>query len=279
MDPQLKEGRAQSASGQEPVRNEPAGLPTWRSHMDRTKPWLRYVDADELANRSVNFDDLDVESSSGDKLGTVDGFIVDRGSGRPYYVSVDAGGWFKSKLFLLPIGHTTFDRARKKLVADITRERVNNFPGFDRREFETLSDEQLQGMDERIVGACCPTQVIDRAAAASRFDRWSHYQTPTWWEADFYRPDRVDSTARSIAGSTRTDRAAAAPRTRERSREAVVAQGGEASPHPGDRAQPGDVIGVETGGERSYIGDTSKDEDERRRNAERAGSTKTRKRS
>jgi hypothetical protein len=247
--------------------------------MDRTKPWLRYVDADELATTSVNFDDLDVDSSSGDKLGTVHGFIVDRGSGRPYYVSVDAGGWFKSKLFLLPIGHTAFDRARKRLVADVTRDRVNNFPGFDRREFETLSDDQLQGMDEQIVAACCPTEVVDRAATASRFERWSHYKTPTWWEADFYRPDRADTTARSIAGSARADTTAGALRSRERSREAVVAQAGEAGPHPGGRAQPGDVIGVETGGERSHVGDTSKDEDQRRRDAERAGSKKARDRS
>jgi hypothetical protein len=30
------------------------------------------------------------------------------------------------------------------------------------------------------------------------------------------------------------------------------------------------VIGVETGGERTYVGDTSEDENERRRNAEKA---------
>ncbi len=247
--------------------------------MDRAKPWLRYVDAEELATASLNFDDLDVESSSGDKLGTVDGFIVDRESGRPYYVSVDAGGWFKSKLFLMPIGHTAFDRTRKRLVADIARDRVNNFPGFDRREFETLSDDQLRGMDEQIAAACCPTEVVDRGASGSRFDRWAHYKTPTWWEADFYRPDRVETTARSMAGSARTDRTAAPSRAHERAREAVVAQARGEGPHPGGRAQPGDVIGVETGGERSQIGDTSKDEDERRRSAERGGSKKARDRS
>src|SRR5437773_9405615 len=143
--------------------------------MDHPKPWLRYVDADELESRSFDFDHVTVESSSGEKLGEVDGFIVDSASGRPYYASVDAGGWFKSKLFLLPIGHTAFDRTRKRLVADVTRERVNKFPGFDRREFETLSDQELQRIDEQTVIACCPTETIDRATARSRFDRWSHY--------------------------------------------------------------------------------------------------------
>jgi PRC-barrel domain len=244
--------------------------------MDHPKPWLRYVDADELESASFNFDDLNVESSSGEKLGEVDGFIVDAGSGRPYYVAVDAGGWFKSKLFLLPIGHTSFDRAGQRLVADVTRDRVNSFPGFDRREFERLSDEEIRRMDEQIVGACCPTQVIDRSAAVSRFDRWAHYKAPSWWEADFYRPDRADVTAKSIGGSAAADRTFGAERSRERPREAVVAQADDVSPHPGGRAQPGDVLGVETGGERTSIGDTSEDEDKRRRQGDRGRSRKTR---
>lgn len=55
--------------------------------------------------------------------------------------------------------------------------------------------------------------------------------------------------------------------TRNRSR--LTREGGETSPHLGGRAEPGDVIGVETGGERTYLGDTAKDEDERRRAAEK----------
>lgn len=41
--------------------------------------------------------------------------------------------------------------------------------------------------------------------------------------------------------------------------------------HPaGDRAQPGDVLGIETDGETTELGDTREDEDERRRDAEEA---------
>ena len=42
----------------------------------------------------------------------------------------------------------------------------------------------------------------------------------------------------------------------------------DVSPHDGGRAQPGDVLGIETGGETTEIGDTSEDENERRRRAE-----------
>jgi hypothetical protein len=244
--------------------------------MDHPKPWLRYVDADELESPSFDFDHVNVESSSGEKLGEVDGFIVDNASGRPYYASVDAGGWFKSKLFLLPIGHTAFDRGRRRLVADVTRERVNKFPGFNRREFEQLSDDELRRMDEQIVSACCPTQVIDRTVKRSRFDQWTHYQAPTWWDADFYRPDRADAAAKAMGGSMPGASTVHASRDRDRDREAVVAQAGDVSPHAGGRAQPGDVLGVETGGEHTYVGDTSEDENKRRRDAARSESKKTR---
>jgi hypothetical protein len=43
---------------------------------------------------------------------------------------------------------------------------------------------------------------------------------------------------------------------------------GDVSPHYGGRAQPGDVLGIETGGETTEIGDTDEDENERRRKAE-----------
>ena len=38
-----------------------------------------------------------------------------------------------------------------------------------------------------------------------------------------------------------------------------------------ERAQPGDVVGIERGGETTKLGDTAEDEDERRRDAERKG--------
>jgi hypothetical protein len=44
---------------------------------------------------------------------------------------------------------------------------------------------------------------------------------------------------------------------------------GDRSPHHGGRAQPGDVLGLETGGETTAIGDTAEDEDKRRRDAEK----------
>ena len=99
---------------------------------------------------------MPVDSPSGEKLGEIDGLIVDVEGGRPYYVVVDAGGWFKSKYFLLPIGHARLSSARDRLVADLSRDRVDHYPGFDRGEFEKLTDDELDAMAARITAACCP---------------------------------------------------------------------------------------------------------------------------
>src|SRR5437762_9516886 len=96
---------------------------------------LRYVDGAELGDSVMQFDMIDVESAEGTKLGTVNGFILDQPTGRPFYVVVDAGGWFKSKYFLVPIGHARFDTERHTIATDLKHEHVTRFPGFDLDEF------------------------------------------------------------------------------------------------------------------------------------------------
>ncbi len=123
--------------------------------MDHPRPGLRYVDAGDLDNTQFKFDGMDVQGVDAQKLGKVDGFIIDRLSARPYYVVVNAGGWFKSKYFLLPIGHATLGPSEQSLVADITRDRVDRYPGFDRGEFEKLSEDDLKTMDDQMWSVCC----------------------------------------------------------------------------------------------------------------------------
>jgi len=169
--------------------------------MDHPLPWLKYVAASDLDDSKTTFDGMAVASPTGDKLGTVDGFIIDGSSARPYYVVVDAGGWFRSKFFLLPIGHVGLKASGPSLVADISKDRIERFPGFDRSEFEKLSDADLRRMDEQMATACCPTAVA--SVTIWRIEDQPHYRAPGWWDADFYRPDRVDESARSMSGATR----------------------------------------------------------------------------
>ena len=251
--------------------------------MDHPRPWLRYVDADDLDDKTFDFGSAEVVDPAGEKLGAVDGFIIDVDTGRPYHVVVEAGHWYKHKHFLIPVGHIGLDASARRLSADVPKERVERFPGFHRGEFEKLSDTEMDQMARSTAAACC----VDTISTTTSWQSWKDYEYPSWWEADFYRPDRADRSARDMAGASAdvnatspsgigtTAGASAADRDRsdaiERDRDLVTARGGgDVSPHAGGRAQPGDVIGVETGGETTHVSDTKTDEDERRRDAERA---------
>lgn len=252
--------------------------------MDHPLPWLRYVDAGDLKDTGTEFDGMTVESPTGEKLGEVDGFVVDSASARPYYVVVDAGGWFKSKHFLLPIGHATLnaDTDRDGLVADIPRDRIDRFPGFDKSEFETLTAEQLKRYNDDICIASSATAITYPAdepysAAWSRSD----YRTPDWWTAEPSRPDRMGDEAFTsgvhYSPSAADSYAASQPvreevRARDRAEDEAdrESRADDPSPHYDGRAQPGDVLGLETGGERTYIGETREDENKRRQDAEKA---------
>ena len=192
---------------------------------------------------------MDVESLTGDRLGELDGFVVDSASGRPYYLAVDSGGWFKSKFFLLPVGHAQLDREREVIVADLTRDRVERFPGFDKDVFQKFGEEELGRFNDETYRA------INVSGAAPL-----HSGTSVWDSPDFRRPDWWESTVAPLAAKPLTG----TRRDEERTRVTEA----EPSPYPGGRAQPGDVIGLETGGERTYVGDTTEDENKRRREAE-----------
>jgi hypothetical protein len=103
----------------------------------------------------------------------LDGFVLDVTVVRPYYVVVHAGKWFASKYFLLPIGHIAFDSVARRLVADVSRDRMAGYPGFDRDEWATISDEEIARFDQAMTSIGVPTD----PPGTSAMDR-----TPTWWD-------------------------------------------------------------------------------------------------
>src|SRR6185436_4253261 len=99
--------------------------------MRHPRPGLKFVKTKELDPSKITFDNFAVEDPAGDKLGKLEGFIIDVTGARPYYVVADTGGWFRSKHVLIPIGHAAVDHESHKLIADVPKERVKHFPGFD----------------------------------------------------------------------------------------------------------------------------------------------------
>ena len=219
---------------------------------------------------AVDFDGMDVESPSGEHLGEVDGFIVDSESGRPYYVVVDAGGWFKSKHFLLPVGHVRLDADAEALKADLTRDRVERFPGFNKDEFDKLTADDLKKFNDQTLQVCALTTYTYSEAEpySAAWDR-PEFSYPGWWRSGATGPQQ----ARAAAVATGARNVGSGPvRVVDRpvrDREAVVAHA-DPSPHFDGRAQPGDVIGIEEGGERTHVGETAEDENRRREEAEKA---------
>jgi len=146
--------------------------------MDHPRPGFKFVDAKDLDDSAKKFSGVPVEGADGAKLGEVEGFIMDVEQGRPRHVVVSAG-WFIHKHFLLPIGHVSLNSDGSKLVADITKDRVERFPGFDKSEFERLSADDLTQLDARLTDAWTPGSGLTDAS--------THYQVPTWWQEEYYR--------------------------------------------------------------------------------------------
>jgi sporulation protein YlmC with PRC-barrel domain len=159
--------------------------------MDHPRPTLRYVDDKDLSDAGLKLIGLEVDGRDGEKLGKVEGFIIDVASGRPYHVVVDAGGWFTHKHFLLPIGHAMLSDDEAKLIADVTKERVKRFPGFDKDRFNKLTDDDITQLDQAMAAACCPDEVV----VVTAWEMGGHYRYPDWWETTFYQSPAGDRRA------------------------------------------------------------------------------------
>ena len=156
---------------------------------------LRYLAADDVDDSDVDYGGLDVEAPDGARLGDIAGFIVDAHAGRLHYVVVDSGGWFRSRRFLLPVGHANLSGNQSALRVDVTRAALANYPEFDEDQFREFSDDDLKVFERRMVSVCCPDESAD-----VRYGMQRHYAQPDWWTASAYAHERlrpVDTTVYS----------------------------------------------------------------------------------
>ena len=247
---------------------------------------LRYVDADQLDRDVLDLDGLDVRNTADDHIGDVEGLLVDGVSGRPRYLVVDSGGWFRSRRFLLPVAHARLDSDRRALRVDFDRDTINRFPEMRDDRFDALTDEEFARYDQGVLRA----SGSDVRGAGPESIRAVDYDTaPTWWNSRAWAAMPLAG-----AGAVRTSEVSARSREEISGRlsdeddvylvrdEPVVAGARDdlrrddlrrddlRAPAVGERAQPGDILGIESGGERTGLGDTAEDEDRRREDAEKA---------
>lgn len=148
--------------------------------MDHPLPGLRFVSAKDLDDSGQKLAGLPVNSADGQKVGEIEGFIIDVAEGRPRHIAV-AAGWFIHKHFLLPVGHARLNGDATALVTDITKDRIERFPGFDKREFDKITSDDRQRLDQTMAAACVDGDVLSMGTLDS------HDRSPDWWQSTFYR--------------------------------------------------------------------------------------------
>ena len=112
----------------------------------------------------------------------------------------------------------------------LSKAQVQRFPGFELNDFEKLTDADIKRIND---GICVVVEeTIEYRADEPYHVAWDRpsYRKPDWWSGE--NPEREDAGDRNLPIA--------------------------------ERAHPGDVIGIETGGERTYVGDTKENEEARR---------------
>jgi sporulation protein YlmC with PRC-barrel domain len=126
-----------------PVRNttmapEPAverGLLRWETRRPAMTKFRRTLGATSLIQDKV-------VNLSGQDIGRIEELMIDVTTGRVAYAVMSFGGFMGigNKLFALPWSAITVDEAKKRFVVNVTRESLDQMPGFDKDHWPDLGD-------------------------------------------------------------------------------------------------------------------------------------------
>ncbi|HEY8027466.1 MAG TPA: PRC-barrel domain-containing protein [Burkholderiaceae bacterium] len=86
----------------------------------------------------------DVVNPKQENLGDIKEIVIDPNSGRVAYAVVSFGGFLSlgEKLFAIPFSSFKYDARENHYVLDISKERLENAPGFDSAHWPSMADEQ-----------------------------------------------------------------------------------------------------------------------------------------
>lgn len=114
--------------------NVPPGTTYWNP---KTGPGPRVLAASTIENDTV-------VNMAGDKLGSIDEIMIDVPTGRVAYAVLSVGGFLGlgDKLLAIPWGALRIDPANKRFVLDVSKERLEQSPGFDKDNWPSMADER-----------------------------------------------------------------------------------------------------------------------------------------
>ncbi|HXV71293.1 MAG TPA: PRC-barrel domain-containing protein [Acidimicrobiia bacterium] len=91
---------------------------------------------------------------AGDKLGHIEELVIDLESGRVLYAVLASGGFLGmgDKYFAIPWDLLTVDTDSHEVVVDVSKETLQNAPGFDRDSWPEIHDRTWLGDVYRYYG-------------------------------------------------------------------------------------------------------------------------------
>ena len=91
---------------------------------------------------STSIQGTNVSNLQGESLGEIQDLMIDPQSGRVTYAVLDFGGFLGigDKLFAVPLQAFQIDRTNEQFTLDVTKERLENAPGFDKNNWPSTAD-------------------------------------------------------------------------------------------------------------------------------------------
>jgi len=120
-----------------------------------------------------------MSGAGSDDLGTLDGFVVDRNTGRPYYLVVDAGNWFVGRRYLVPVGKARFDQTGRSMRLDIDKDTVKKYPKFESEWFD-YDEARRRDYEGRLIRAFS-TSPAPGVAGGFDYETIPEFRQPEWW--------------------------------------------------------------------------------------------------
>ena len=104
---------------------------------------MRDVNPHILSSSTLTGDD--VRNPQGENLGEIKDFMIDIDNGNIVYAVLSFGGFLGigDKLFAIPWEGLQVDTSNECFVLDVTREQLDNAPGFDKDNWPSTPDRQF----------------------------------------------------------------------------------------------------------------------------------------
>lgn len=85
-----------------------------------------------------------VENKAGDKLGKIEDIMIHVPTGKIAYAVLSFGGFLGlgDKFFAIPWQALVLDEKRKCFIFDVTKEKLENAPGFDKDNWPDMADPE-----------------------------------------------------------------------------------------------------------------------------------------